>query len=109
MMAKHGLLALLLLLVSAVAMAEVPVFELVIENNRFQPATLEVPAGQKVKLRVMNRDPAPEEFESYDLNREKIVTGNSEILIYVGPLDAGEYSFYGEFHQETAQGKLVAK
>jgi plastocyanin len=108
-MLRHGFLAGLLLLASTAVMAEVPVFELIIENNRFQPETLEVPAGQKVKLRVINRDPAPEEFESYDLNREKIVTGNSEIMIYVGPLEAGEYGFYGEFHQETAQGKLVAK
>jgi len=108
-MLRHGLFAGLLLLASTAAMADVPVFELIIENNRFQPETLEVPVGQKLKLRVINRDPAPEEFESYDLNREKIVTGNSEIMIYIGPLEAGEYGFYGEFHQETAQGKLVAK
>lgn len=108
-MLKHGLISLALLLACTPLLAEVPVFELVIENNRFQPAALEIPAGQKVKLLVKNRDPAPEEFESYDLNREKIVTGNGEIVIYIGPLEAGEYSFYGEFHQETAQGKLLAK
>jgi len=101
-------LSLLLILASTAALAEVPVFEIVIENNRFQPETLKVPVGQKVKLLVKNRDPVPEEFESYELNREKIIVGNSEAVIYIGPLEAGEYNFFGEFNPDTAQGTLIA-
>jgi len=42
-----------------------------------------------------------------ELNREKIIPGNSEALIFIGPLDAGDYAFFGEFHEKTAQGTLT--
>ncbi len=56
-----------------------------------------------------NQDSTPEEFESYDFNREKIINGNSSAPVFVGPLEKGEYKFFGEFNQATAQGVLVAK
>lgn len=83
-------------------------YELVISNNAFQPAELHVPAGKKVTLTVRNEDPTPEEFESYELNREKVVPGGATATIYVGPLDAGRYPFFGDFHQDTAKGTLIA-
>ena len=88
---------------------EYPTFTLVLKNHRFAPATLEVPAGKRVKLIVDNRDATPEEFESTDLRREKVVPGPSKGIVWVGPLPKGTYGFYGEFNQKTAQGKLVAK
>lgn len=94
---------------STPAFAETPVFEIAIKDHKFNPATLEIPAGQKVKLIVKNQDSTPEEFESHDFNREKVIAGNSEGVIFVGPLDAGEYKFFGEFNEKTAQGKLIAK
>jgi plastocyanin len=82
---------------------------LVIKNHRFQPAELRVPAGKRVKLVIHNQDGTAEEFESHDLRREKIIPGNSKASIWVGPLPAGEYGFFGEFHEQTAKGKLIAK
>ena len=82
---------------------------LVIREHKFVPAELTVPAGQKIKLLVENQDATPEEFESSELNREKIVVGKATITIFVGPLEAGRYPFFGDFHQETAQGALVVK
>jgi hypothetical protein len=29
--------------------------------------------------------------------------------VFLGPLDPGEYKFFGDFHQDTAQGVLIAK
>jgi len=84
-------------------------YEIVILNHRFEPAELTVPAGQKVKLVVDNRDASPEEFESKELRREKVIPGHSKATIWVGPLTSGEYRFFGEFHEETAQGKLIVK
>ena len=89
--------------------ADLPVYELKIKDHRFDPSRLEIPAGAKVKLVIKNLDATPEEFESYQLNREKIVPGNSEIIVYVGPLDPGEYGFFGDFNQDTAQGTLTVK
>ena len=54
-------------------------------------------------------DPTPEEFESFDFNREKIIAGGSQAVIFVGPLKPGRYNFFGEFNMETAQGYLVVK
>src|SRR5215475_6970071 len=82
---------------------------LVIREHKFEPAELTVPAGQKIKLLVENQDATPEEFESNELNREKVVTGKGTITVFLGPLDAGRYPFFGDFHQETAQGVLVVR
>lgn len=84
-------------------------FTLVIKDHKFHPATLEVPAGKRVKLIVKNEDPTPEEFESHDLQREKIINGNSKGIVFVGPLEPGEYGFFGEFNMDTALGTLIAK
>ena len=96
-------------LVQPVAQAASPEFRLVIKDHRFTPTELDVPAGQKVRLVVENQDPTPEEFESHDLNREKIVAGNGEIVLFVGPLKPGKYEFFGEFNMATARGRLVVK
>lgn len=102
-------LASILVIISAPALAETQSFDLVIKDHKFSPDTIEVPAGQKVKLLIKNQDPTPEEFESHKLNREKVIKGNSEGVVFVGPLEAGEYPFFGEFNEKTAQGKLIAK
>ncbi len=80
-----------------------------IKDHRFEPATLDLPAGRKVKLVIENQDDTAEEFESYDLNREKVVGPSGKISLFVGPLRAGTYKFFGEFHQATAQGVIVVK
>jgi plastocyanin len=82
---------------------------LVIRDHKFQPAEVSVPAGKKVKLVVENQDDTAEEFESYELNREKVVPPKGRITLYVGPLKPGRYPFFGDFHKDTAQGVLIAQ
>ncbi len=89
--------------------ADIPEFDLVIKDHFYQPSELSVPAETKFRLRVTNEDPTPEEFESTDLNRESIMLAKRTILVYVGPLHAGTYNFYGDFHRGTAQGRLIVK
>jgi hypothetical protein len=84
-------------------------FALVIRNHRFQPELLTVPAGQKLELHVSNADATPEEFESTDLRREKVVPAGQEVVVYVGPLKPGSYEFFGDFNPKTARGRLVAQ
>jgi len=102
-------LAVLAGLAGVVAAAGPAEFRLEIRDHRFEPAELVVPAGQKVRLVIANRDKTPEEFESHELNREKIVPGGGEVAIYVGPLEPGSYKFFGEFNPKTATGTLVAR
>ncbi len=82
---------------------------LVFHNHRFEPDRIEVPANVKFQLHVKNTDDTADEFESTDLNREKLVTPGQTITVFLGPLSPGEYKFFGDFHQATAQGVLVAK
>ena len=84
-------------------------FTLVIKDHHFVPSEIRVPAGQKVKLIVENQDATPEEFESHELNREKIIAPKSKASIFIGPLKAGKYPFFGEFNQATARGLVIAE
>ena len=89
--------------------AQTPVFEIEIREHLFFPAELVIPANQKVKLIIYNRDDTPEEFESYELNREKVIVGNSQGVVFIGPLKPGEYPFFDEFNMKTALGKIIAE
>ena len=91
------------------AMAGAPVFELEIRDHLFHPEEVRIPANTKVKLVVYNRDSTPEEFESYELNREKVIMGGRKANIFIGPLAPGTYPFFGEFNPKTAQGRVVAE
>lgn len=103
-------IALIMLTIAGTAVAsDLPEYTLVVKNHVYQPSEIKVPAGTKFKLIVRNEDATPEEFESTDFNREKIVLPNSTITVFVGPLRAGNYGFFGDFHQDTAKGRLIAE
>ena len=80
-----------------------------IKEHLFFPQEVIVPAGQKVKLTFVNFDDTPEEIDSFSLNREKVIFAKSRGTIFIGPLKAGEYPFFGEFHPNSAVGKVVVK
>lgn len=84
-------------------------YVIVIKDHKFSPEEIIVPAGEKIKLIIDNQDPTPEEFESHDMNREKIISGNKKAKIFVGPLKPGKYHFFGEFNMDTANGYIIAK
>jgi len=102
-------IAWLLLLLPDSVLAATTEIEVVIRGHLFFPSVIEVPAGQKVKLLIDNQDDTPEEFESYELNREKVIPGKSKSVIFIGPLQPGEYPFFGEFYPKTAQGRVIAR
>jgi len=84
-------------------------FELIIKDHKFEPDVLEVPANTKIILIIDNQDKTIEEFDSPDLKREKIIPGGSSVKVILAPLKPGEYKFSGEFHEETAKGKIIVK
>jgi hypothetical protein len=89
--------------------ADTPVVTLTIKDHRFEPSEIQVPANQKIELRIVNKDSTAEEFESLDLHREKVVAGGREVTVYVGPLQPGSYEFFGDFNPKTARGHLIAR
>lgn len=84
-------------------------YVLTLKNNQFSPKVLTIPAGRKIKITVKNQDATPAEFESSDMNREKVVGANSEIIIFIGPLDIGSYGYFDDFHRDTTTGTIIAK
>jgi plastocyanin len=82
---------------------------LTIENHKFTPAEITVPANQMVAIEVVNKDPLAEEFDSTALKVEKVIAGGQSGTVRLHPLDPGRYPFMGEYHSETAQGVVVAK
>ena len=89
--------------------ADTPELALAIKDHRFLPAELKVPAGQRIKLVVHNQDGTPEEFESHSLNREKVIPGGAKATIFIGPLQPGRYTFFGEYNEKTAQVVVIAE
>lgn len=109
MIVRRCIFALLMLAAIAPVGAATPIFEIEIRDHLFHPEELVIPANTKVKLIVHNRDATPEEFESYELNREKVIMGGRKANIFIGPLAPGVYPFFGEFNPKTAQGTVVAQ
>ncbi len=101
--------ALILATAATGAAAQEPDYTLVIKDHQFQPTEIEIPAGQKIALTVKNNDTTPEEFESTELRREKVVAGGEQIVVYIGPLKPGKYEFFGDFNPKTARGHIIAK
>ena len=89
--------------------AEGEPFVMTFKDNKLEPAELQVPAGAEFKLVVKNADQTPEEFESEDLKVEKVIAGGSEAEFTIKALEPGRYEVFGEFHEDTAKGHIVAK
>ena len=82
-------------------------FILELKDHLFFPAVIKIPPNEKVKLIIYNRDETPEEFDSFDLNREKVIFPNKKAVIFIGPLPEGEYHFFGEFNPNSAKGTIL--
>ena len=108
-MKKRSVFIALITIIAVRAIAADNEVALVIKDHRFEPSVVKVPAGQKIKLIVHNQDVTAEEFESHELNREKIIAAGAKAIIFIGPLSPGRYPFYGEFNEKTAQGVVVAE
>lgn len=89
--------------------ADLPEINLEIKDNKFVPATLIVPKDIKFRLIIKNSDSTAEEFESKELNREKLIGPGKTVTVFIGPLASGSYSFFGEFHPTIALGQMVAQ
>lgn len=89
--------------------AELPTFKLELADGKLNPARLEVPAGQRIRIEVKNTGKSAVEFESLQLRKEKVLAPGDESVVVIAPLSPGEYKFFDDFHQATAQGVIVAK
>jgi len=94
---------------AASAESDEPTFQIVFKGGAIAPLRLEVPAKTRFRLQIRNEDDAPAEFESVELHKEKVLAPHSETVMVIRTLDAGEYSFFDDFHPNAAPAVLVAK
>lgn len=97
----------LLLMASYSALAQRQEFNLVLKKHLFYPAEMTIPSNKKIKLIIDNQDDSVEEFDSFSLNREKVLFPKQKSIIYIGPLSPGRYAFFGEYHPESARGVII--
>jgi hypothetical protein len=101
-------LCLAAMLVPAAA-ADLPTFQVVARDGRFHPDTVVLPAGVRFRLQVINQGPGPEEFESIELRKETVLAEGVTRQVVFAPLRPGTYPFFGEFHPDTARGRIIAR
>jgi plastocyanin len=108
---KFRLSAIVLVLFATASFAASDEITLTIRNHAFEPKEIRFAAGAKVKLKVVNEDATPAEFESKPLKREKVIAGKSSAIINLGPLKAGRYPFVEEYHEKeaAAQGVIIVE
>jgi len=82
---------------------------IVIRNGHFYPDVVEVPAHQRIRLVIRNEGPGPEEFESTTLAKETVLAEGVTRKLMLAPQNPGEHAFFGEFHLDTAKGKLIVR
>jgi plastocyanin len=86
-----------------------PEIALTLEQHKFSPEEIKVKAGQAFVLVITNKDATPEEFESKELRIEKVVPANKTLKLRMPALKPGIYRFFGEYHEATAKGRIVAE
>ena len=106
---KTLLIVLGLIFSSFASAGDLKSFHLIIKDGVFDPSTLKVPVGEKFNVEIQNKGSSAEEFESVELNREKVIAPGKSVTLFLGPLSKGEYKFFGDFHKDTARGKLIAQ
>lgn len=79
-----------------------------LKDHQFTPSHVEVPAGERFRIEVVNKDATAGEFESYDMKFEKIMAPGDKISVFAGPLHPGSYKFFDDYHPDTAKGTITA-
>ncbi len=114
-MSKKHLLGCTLLALGAWAAApgaqasELLTFAITAKDGRLEPAQLQVPAGQRIKLTLHNAGTSPVEFENLNLRVEKVLAPGASSFVVTPPLKPGTHEFIDEFHPATGKMQLIAK
>jgi hypothetical protein len=94
---------------ATVGATELLTIQLLARDGRFQPETLEVPAGQRFKVAIRNEGPGAIEFEMLSPFKERVLGPGGQSFVIFAPLKPGTYPFFDEFHPDTAKGRIIAR
>ncbi len=101
--------AALVLGVAPAAAAEEPTFQITFRDGVIAPSRLEVPAGTRFRLELINEGSRPAEFESKELYKEKVLAPGSRGIMVFKTLSPGEYVFFDDFSPGSPPAVLIAK
>lgn len=91
------------------ALAELPSYELSLNDGHFTPAVLEVRAGERFKIILKNVGQGPAEFESTPLRVEKVLSPGVTTFVVIHPLKPGRYPYFDEFNPQLPEGGILAQ
>jgi hypothetical protein len=104
-----GLIGLIVITLAGGTRAADIVVELRFEKHRFVPQKITVPASHAFEIKVINASKEAIEFESFKLNRERVVGPGETIIVNVPALSSGSYDFYDDFHDDVPEGAIIVK
>lgn len=84
-------------------------YSITLKNHRFTPNEIHVPAGKPFFVLVTNADDTADEFEMNAPTVEKLIPPGDQGRVRIRPLAPGRFRFFGDFHQDTAQGAFVSE
>lgn len=99
-----------LLALSPAALADNMVtYEITLKAAAFDKTEIKVPAGKPFIIKLNNQNAAPAELEAKDMKIEKVVAGNSSIVVRVKAMEPGKYLFVDEYQEDVAKGYVIVE
>ena len=95
--------------IGAARAEDLATYSITLKNHRFAPAEIHVPSGKAFFVSVKNLDDTADEFEMHNPAIEKLIPPGEEGKARIRPLGPGRFPFFGDFHQDTAQGAIVSE
>jgi len=95
--------------IGAARAEDLATYSITLKNHRFTPAEIHVPSGKAFFVSVKNLDDTADEFEMHNPAIEKLIPPGEEGKARIRPLGPGRFPFFGDFHQDTAQGAIVSE
>lgn len=111
-MSKYRMIALCAIALGCAGSAvaeDLPTFKLEMADGKLTPARIEVPAGKRVKIEIVNKGKGAAEFESIQLRKEKVLAPGADSFVVLNSLAPGEYKFFDDFHRADSAGLIIAK
>jgi hypothetical protein len=106
----RGLFIISMFVLSTAANAEdIVTYETTLKDKAFTVAEIKVPAGKPFIIKLNNGNAAAAELEAKELKIEKIVAGNSSIVVRVKAMEPGKYLFVDEYQEDVAKGYIIVE
>jgi ribosomal protein L22 len=88
---------------------DVVTYETTLKDKAFTVPEIKVAAGKPFMIKLNNANAAAAELEAKELKVEKVVTGNSSIVVRVKAMAPGKYLFVDEYQEDVAKGYIIVE